>query len=197
MAGDTGFRKLDRRTFMAEDPDAPPASDPAEGDAPRSDKPTFIQQLEERTRRAEEQVRSYAQSYQQELQAEVARTQERLTRDAAREVTRLKGALVAELLEVLDNLDRSLAAIPADANAGIRQGLELVREQFLATLTRQGLEEVPAVGERFDPAVHEAAATAPVSDPAQDRQVLQVLKPGYRFAGTLVRPALVQVGQHA
>jgi molecular chaperone GrpE len=198
MTGDSGYKKLDRRTFVGDEADRPEGqAPPAEEHASASDKPTFVQQLEERTHRAEEQLGRYAQSYKEELQAEVTRTQERLGREAARELARLRADLVGELLEVLDNLDRSLAAIPADAEAGIRQGLELVREQFWATLTRQGLEEVPALGEPFDPAVHEAATTAAVTDPAQDRRVLRVLKPGYRLAGTLLRPALVQVGQRS
>jgi molecular chaperone GrpE len=154
-----------------------------------------VQLLEERTLRAEEQVTRYARCFNKELDKQLAETRERLCREAKRELAGMRGDLVSELLEVLDNFDRSLAALPPDANDGVRQGLTLVREQFFGTLERQGLCEVDALGEIFDPTVHEAASITPVSDPAQDKRVMAVVKPGYRLASTLVRPALVRVGR--
>ncbi len=132
---------------------------------------------------------------QEVLAQQCARTEERLSREAERELGRMRAELLTEFLEVLDNLDRSLAALPPDTNDAVAQGLELVREQFFATLARQGLEVVAAQDEPFDPTVHEAVCTVGVSDPALDRRVLDVVKTGYRLEGTLVRPALVQVGR--
>lgn len=195
MARRNGFEVLDRRTMVADDLDGGEPADHAGASSLAGDKPNYVQLLEERTLRAEEQVTRYARRFNEELDKQLAQTRERLSREAQRELAGMRGDLVSELLEVLDNFDRSLAALAPDANDGVRQGLTLVREQFFGTLSRQGLCEVDALGEIFDPTVHEATSIIPVTDPAQDKQVIAVVKPGYRLASTLVRPALVQVGR--
>jgi molecular chaperone GrpE len=75
--------------------------------------------------------------------------------------------------------------------------VELVRDQFLAKLDGLGVSRVPALGQTFDAAIHDAVSTAPVPDPAQNGVVVAVLKEGYAIAGELLRPASVVVGQHA
>jgi molecular chaperone GrpE len=63
-----------------------------------------------------------------------------------------------------------------------------------------GVERIDPAGETFDPAFHEAVSTAPSPDRSKDQTVSATFQPGYRFKGTLVRPARVQVysdqGQH-
>jgi len=196
MSGGNGFKVLDRRTFVTDEQGQQvPATEGVEESDVSSDMPSFVQLLQERTLRAEEQLQRYGQEFNEELEKQLVQTRERLSREAERELARMRGDLVAELLEVLDNFDRSLSALPTGANDGVRQGLTLVREQFWTTLERQGLCEVEALGALFDPTVHEAAGVTPVSNPAQDRHVTAVIKPGYRLASILVRPALVQVGR--
>ena len=73
----------------------------------------------------------------------------------------------------------------------------MVYHQFLDSLKRLGLEEVPGVGSRFDPSVHEAIATAPVTDPGADNSVVNVFSAGYRIGSRLIRPARVVIGSYS
>lgn len=198
MSEESGFKKLDRRTKLSEGEEE---GAPAEGEAAAAagaylpdDKPTYVKQLEERTRRAEDQLARYIQAYKSEVEGELQKRLERLQREAQREMDHLRGELAVELVEVLDNFDRSLGALPAEQGS-LRQGLTLVRDQFFGALARMGVSAVPAAGARFDPRLHEAAAMKPVSDPTQDGLVVAVLKEGYLLGERVIRPAVVQVGR--
>jgi len=189
MPGSKKIKVVDRRTSFSEDAPIP-------DEVPKefsNDKPTYVQQLEERTARAEAQVARAIEAYKADADVELARTKGRLEREAERDLARLRGQLALELLEVLDNFDRSL-----QSNSGyeaIRQGLIMVRKQFFSALEGMGVSEVDAQGQPFDPNLHKAAATSEVSDPAQDGTVVAVFKAGYTLANDLIRPALVQVGK--
>ena len=76
-------------------------------------------------------------------------------------------------------------------------GLELVRRSMLASLERFGVTAVPALGAPFDPHRHEAIALVPVTDPAQDGHVIDVMREGYEIGGVTLRAASVAVGKRA
>jgi molecular chaperone GrpE len=95
-----------------------------------------------------------------------------------------------ELLPVVDNLDRALAA--QGGVDDLRRGVELIVKQLRDTLGRYGLVEVPAAGARFDPRFHEAVAreeSAAVDAPT----VVTELQRGYLLHDRLLRPAMVRV----
>jgi molecular chaperone GrpE len=97
------------------------------------------------------------------------------------------------LLPVLDNLRRAVDhASEAGAEEFFVSGLELVVREFETALERLGVVPVPAVGERFDPAMHEAIA-AEESDDVEEDTVVAELVPGYRLHDRLLRPAIVRV----
>jgi molecular chaperone GrpE len=97
------------------------------------------------------------------------------------------------LLPVLDNLRRAVDhAGEAGAEEFFISGLQLVVREFEAALQRLGVVPVPAVGERFDPAIHDAIA-AEESDDVTDDTVVDELVPGYRLHDRLLRPAIVRV----
>src|SRR6202049_416803 len=99
------------------------------------------------------------------------------------------------LLPVLDNLRRAVEhAGEAGAEEFFVSGLQLVVREFEAALQRIGVVPVPAVGERFDPAIHEAIA-AEESDDVTDDTVIDELVPGYRLHDRLLRPAIVRVAR--
>jgi molecular chaperone GrpE (heat shock protein) len=123
-----------------------------------------------------------------DLQA--ART--RVERDAARVLEDTRTKLVVELLPVLDNLDRSIAA---GGDPAVIAGVEQVRAQLAGVLRGYGLERFDAIGQRFDPRQHDALGVAPVSDPARDGTVVEQWEPGYRAGAKLLRPARVVVGR--
>ena len=98
--------------------------------------------------------------------------------------------LARDVLDVLDNFDRALEQLPDDIEEDpVLDGVRLTREQLLATLKRHGVEPVPALGQAFDPAVHEAVGTAPSLEPPDT--VVTVWQPGYRLHGRLLRAAKV------
>jgi molecular chaperone GrpE len=97
------------------------------------------------------------------------------------------------LLPVLDNLRRAVDhASEAGAEEFFVSGLQLVVREFETALERIGVVPVPAVGERFDPAMHDAIA-AEESDDVQEDTVIAELVPGYRLHDRLLRPAIVRV----
>jgi molecular chaperone GrpE len=97
------------------------------------------------------------------------------------------------LLPVLDNLRRAVDhASEAGAEEFFVSGLQLVVREFETALERIGVVPVPAVGERFDPAMHDAIA-AEESDDVTEDTVIAELVPGYRLHDRLLRPAIVRV----
>jgi molecular chaperone GrpE len=125
----------------------------------------------------------------------------RMRREVGKEVERGRRTLLADLLEVVDNLDRAVAAVSApDAghegtSTTIARGVELVRDQFLAKLESFGVARVPVLGQPFDASWHEAVTTTPVDAAAQDGHVVAVLKEGYAIGDEVLRPASVVVGK--
>jgi molecular chaperone GrpE (heat shock protein) len=123
-------------------------------------------------------------------------TEARLERTARREAEETRSKLVQELLPVLDNLDRTLRAAHAGRNdPALLEGIRMVRQQLEGVLRGYGVERIEALGQRFDPAVHEAVGTVSVGDPQRHGVVVHQAEPGYRFASRLLRPAKVSVGR--
>src|SRR5450432_3643087 len=92
-------------------------------------------------------------------------TQARVRRDAERIYDEKRRELVYELLPVLDNLERTLAAAVTASDAVLVEGLRMVHMGLEGVLVRYGVECVEAAGLSFDPAIHEAVAAVPVTDP--------------------------------
>jgi molecular chaperone GrpE len=105
--------------------------------------------------------------------------------------------LVKELLPILDNFDRALATMPEEVkNLPWTEGLLLVDRQLRATLEKQGLKPIEAVGARFDPTIHEAIIHEESADHADD-EVIAELQRGYMLHDKVVRPTLVKVAKNA
>lgn len=125
-------------------------------------------------------------------------TEARLERNARREAEETRGKLVQELLPVLDNLDRTIrAAQGGRSDPALLEGVRLVRQQLEGVLRGYGVERIEALGQRFDPAVHEAIGMIAVDDPQRHGAVVHQAEPGYRMSGRLLRPARVSVGKLA
>jgi molecular chaperone GrpE len=177
--------------------------DSATPDESGSRKPTYVEGLEQRIADLAAQLETITTGHRRSLE-EFEEVKARMRRETAREVERGRRAVLGELLDVVDNLDRAVAASrdPAGASASeavdsLARGVELVRDQFLAKLEAFGVSRVPALGRPFDALRHEAVTTAPVEHPTQDGMVLAVVKEGYAIGDELLRPASVVVGQHA
>jgi molecular chaperone GrpE len=134
------------------------------------------------------------------LAAEFDNYRKRSSRERAELADRAQASFVAKLLDVLDDLDRLVASDPSTPLPSLREGLSAVDRKLWKELEDAGVERIDPVGTQFDPALHEAVSTTPAPDRASDHMVSATFQPGYRFKGTLVRPARVQVysdqGQH-
>jgi molecular chaperone GrpE len=125
-------------------------------------------------------------------------TEARLERNARREADEMRGKLVQELLPVLDNLDRTIRAAQAGrSDPAMLEGVRMVRQQLEGVLRGYGVERIEALGQRFDPALHEAIGMVAVGEPQRHGAVVHQAEPGYRLAGRLLRPAKVSVGKLA
>ena len=103
--------------------------------------------------------------------------------------------LARDLVNVIDNLDRALAGVPADqADDAIVTGVRLVHEQFLGTLKSHGVETIEAMGQPFDPISHEAIQQEERDDVAPGT-IVEELMTGYRLADRLLRASVVKVAR--
>jgi molecular chaperone GrpE len=128
------------------------------------------------------------------LAADYDNFRKRTARERNELVTRSQADLARRLLEALDDLGRVAHLDPAaTAAADVIAGVELVERKVLRELGTAGLEPVASADVPFDPNIHEAIATVPAASEGEDHTVAAVFQVGYRFNGTLLRPARVQV----
>jgi molecular chaperone GrpE len=100
--------------------------------------------------------------------------------------------LLRKLLPILDNLRRALDHAPEGIDRNWFDGLRMVVRQFEDTLQSQGVSAIPAVGEKFDPAQHEAIAREE-TDEHEEGTIVEEMQPGYRLHERVLRPTLVKV----
>jgi molecular chaperone GrpE len=100
--------------------------------------------------------------------------------------------LLRKLLPILDNLRRALDHAPESVDPNWFEGVKMVARQFEDILRAQGLSPIPAVGEKFDPAQHEAIASEE-TDEHEEGTIVEEMQPGYRLHERVLRPTLVKV----
>ena len=128
----------------------------------------------------------------QRTQADFENYRKRVARDAASAEARGVGRLARELLPALDSLDRALSA-SGEGDEQLLEGVRLVQRELRGALERVGIECFGAVGEPFDPELHEAVAQQP-HDGLAAGQISEIYQSGYRLAGGMIlRPARVLV----
>lgn len=190
-------RVNDRRRIRLGDEEATEAERPAAEEAP-SVKPSYVEELEARTREAEQKVLDVQTRFEQvrvELKRETDELRQRLARNADDRVAREKASFISALLPVIDNLQRAVEAAEAGGSQeALINGLRGTISGFENVLTQIGAEPIEALAQTFDPELHEAVDTAEV-EPALDGQVTAQYGRGYRLGNQLLRPARVQVGR--
>lgn len=133
------------------------------------------------------------QEHVQRRQAELVNFRRRTERERVERREAERAAVLAELLPVVDDFERAVAAGEAEGSfETYREGVELILKAFHEQLVRLGLTRVEPVGELFDPNVHEAVERQVTSEVAEGH-VAAVYKPGYQLGERLVRPAMVAV----
>ena len=101
-----------------------------------------------------------------------------------------------KLLPVIDNLERAIAAEVTDEQSNsLKKGVEMVLESLNAALKEEGIEEIPAKGEQFDPNIHQAVQIVPVSEGVEADTIVEVLQKGYKLQDRVLRASMVIVAQ--
>jgi molecular chaperone GrpE len=182
---------VDRRWWA----NTPESSAAADKSTSTSLKPTYVEQLEQQVAEKDKQVQEYIAKYRQAA-GEFEEARLRLRREISKDVERARREILAELLEVVDNLDRAIDAARRSSSADtLLQGVEMVQRQFLSKLEGLGVRPIASTDARFDPALHEAVTTVPASTPDQDGMVVGVIRSGYRIGDDVLRPAAVAVAK--
>ncbi|HKZ81301.1 MAG TPA: nucleotide exchange factor GrpE [Pyrinomonadaceae bacterium] len=131
-------------------------------------------------------------------QADFENYRKRVEREKTGTYNRVVADIATKLLPVLDNLRRALdaeASVEASESDEFRHflsGVDLIYKQLDGVFDALGVKPIPAVGEQFDPHVHEAVVTEP-TDQYEPDTVIQEIVRGYRIGDKLIRPALVKV----
>jgi molecular chaperone GrpE len=161
-------------------------------------KPKYVEELEARTQAAERQVQdvqSRFEQFRQQLQRETDETRQRLNRSADERAANDKARFIADFLPVLDDLQRAIDAISDDApREAVLEGIRSIANNVQNALTNAGVVAIDAIGETFDPELHEAVDTADV-DAEMDGKVISEYSRGFRMGDRLLRPARVTVGR--
>jgi molecular chaperone GrpE len=138
------------------------------------------------------------------LQADFENYKKRVAKQQSDQVARAALSLVEKLLPVLDTLDLATSHI-GDAGSADGRALVAASGQLRDVLAKEGLERIDPIGEEFDPNAHEAVGQVPaeadsaaaaegaVPSHAGEPVVAEVMRPGYRWRGAVVRPAMVTV----
>lgn len=127
--------------------------------------------------------------------AEFANARRRAELRADHEVRAGKELILGSFLPVVDDLDRALQAVPADGEVyPWLEGFSLIQRKLAATLERQGVTAITALGQHFDPAQHQAVIMEE-ADGVPSGTVVQELQKGYLLDGRVLRPAMVKVAQ--
>ena len=102
------------------------------------------------------------------------------------------GDIITNMLPLIDNL--GMAANAECKDESYKQGIELVEKQFKDFLQKNKVEEIPALGEIFDPGVHEAVSSVQ-DDTRQPQEIVQEYRKGYRIGDKILRHSMVVVNQ--
>jgi molecular chaperone GrpE len=165
---------------------------PEAGAQPGTDVSGELEQLRARLRELELEVEEARKAYLYE-RAELENFKKRVQREQAELLRYATEPLVRDLLPVVDNLERALQHAQAGQESIIK-GVELTLKMFLDVLQRHGVSRVEAMGEVFDPTVHEAVAHL-ASEEHEANRVIEQHQVGYMLHDRLVRPALVSVSR--
>jgi molecular chaperone GrpE len=183
------IKVVDRRWWVNQGEGGP------QPDAARvSTKPTYVEELEQKIAEKDRQIQEYLSKYRAAAN-EFEEARLRLRREISKDIERARREILADLLEVVDNLDRAVeSARQGGSLDSLIQGVEMVRRQFIMKLEGFGVTRINSEG-HFDPQLHEAISTVPASSPDQDGVIVGTVRAGYRIGEDVLRPAAVAVAK--
>ncbi len=151
-----------------------------------------MQDLEEHLVQEQEKAQEYLRRLKY-LQADFENYRKRTERKANELTVRCNEKLVAELLCVVDDLERALdSGKETDDASALLKGVKMIHRNLTRMLEREGLERIDAVGKVFDPKFHEIVVKIPRND-CEEGLVLEEVRRGFVFKGRVLRPCMVNV----
>lgn len=152
---------------------------------------TELEQLKKSLQEETEKAEKYLDQWQR-TQADFDNYRRRTEQEKSELSQNTTCMVLANVLPVMDDLDRALGSIPeSSANLPWIDGVKLIYKKFHAILESMGLEELCALGQPFDPALHEAVAHME----GDEGKVINEVQKGYKLRNKLVRPSKVVVGK--
>jgi len=169
-------------TAEAEIPKEPSPEETAEAEIPKELSP------EERLEEKELEI-AELKNEMLRLRADTENIRRRLNKEKLDSIQYSNEKLIKEVIPIFDNLERALAA--ADANPdSLKQGVEMISKQFLALLEKEKVKPIPALGEKFDPNIHEVLSQIE-SDEHEENTVIEEYSRGYFLNDRVLIPARV------
>ena len=149
-----------------------------------------IEALQRALAEEEEKAQKYLASWQRS-QADLENYVKRAELEKSETIESANRILVSDLLPILDDFERAFASLPVELyEQNWTEGIKLIYNKIKAVLESQGLAEIKAMGECFDPCWHEAAGQLE----GEEGIVVEEIRKGYKFRDKLLRPAMVMVG---
>lgn len=150
--------------------------------------------LNEKLKQKEQKLTEYSELI-DKMKADFSNMRARAQSDIALQVDKTFGDLIVKLLPVLDNFERAVNASKNTTDLkSLVQGVEMIMQQFEDVLKREGVSAVKAVGEPFDPKVHEAIGIIETDEHPEDT-VLEEAYRGYTLKSKILRPSMVKVAK--
>lgn len=171
----------------------------AEETLPYSFKPSYVEELEKKLSDSQKKIEEVLSSYKeikQQSATEVQKARERIQNEFNRRNAKIKSDLISKFIEILDNFERALAiASQKHSFDSLLEGVELIRNQFIAALVEHDVTELNVEGQPFNPEFAEAVEVIEVGSPEKDNMILEVVNKGYLMGDLLIRPAKVKIGR--
>jgi len=150
-----------------------------------------IEALKQVLAEEKEKAENYLANWQR-TQADFVNYKKRTEQEKTQMVEFANSTLILNLLTVLDDLDRAIASVPGELTEfSWTEGIRLIYNKFKATLEAQGLTEIRAKGEPFDPHLHEAV----MGQEGEEGIVIDEIQKGYKLRDKVIRPSMVVVGK--
>jgi len=162
--------------------------------APAEAAPTTLEEALARWGEARSLADEYLDGWQR-ARAEFANYKKRVDRELEQARGTVAAEVLTHILPILDDLERALRDRPEAENLQAwAEGIELIHRKLATLLEAEGVEQIQAVGETFDPNVHEAI-TFEENDEVEHGKIIDVIRQGYRLGERVLRPAMVRVAR--
>lgn len=139
--------------------------------------------------KAEEELKAQNDKYLR-LVAEYDNFRKRSQKERESLYSDIKSSVLLSFLPVFDNLERALSAPTADE--AYRKGVEMIMTQFCNTMKQLGIEEIPALGQQFDPKLHNAVMHVDDEEKGEN-EIVEVFQQGFAIGDKVIRPSMVKV----